>query len=85
MWGLNAGLAWLAVTAQLPFAPYDTQPVLKAPKAPNARSDFKFVEGKHVLSPKTMLELPRPGSGVANSAGDLTLVPLSRYGFDENQ
>ncbi|KAF8755118.1 Alpha beta-hydrolase [Rhizoctonia solani] len=84
MWGVNAGLAWLAATTQLSFRPYDAQPILKAPKVPGARSDFKLVEGKHILSPKTMLELPRPGNGVANSAGDLTLVPLSQYGFDEN-
>ncbi|KAJ1303239.1 hypothetical protein OPQ81_011437 [Rhizoctonia solani] len=84
MWGLNAGLAWLAVATQFPFSPSDTQPILKTPKSPNARSDFKLVEGKHVLSPKTMLELPRPGSGVANSAGDLSLVSVSQYKFDEN-
>ncbi|CAE6412251.1 unnamed protein product [Rhizoctonia solani] len=84
MWGLNTGLAWLAVATQFPFSPYDTQPILKAPKAPNSRSDFKFVEGKNVLSPKTMLELPRPGSGVANSAGDLSLVSVSQYKFNEN-
>ncbi|KAF8713356.1 Alpha beta-hydrolase, partial [Rhizoctonia solani] len=85
MWGVNAGLAWLAATTQLSFRPYDAQPILKAPKVPGARSDFRLVEGKHILSPKTMLELPRPGNGVANSAGDLTLVPLSQYGFDENR
>ncbi|CAE6421504.1 unnamed protein product [Rhizoctonia solani] len=85
MWGVNAGLAWLAATTQLSFRPYDAQPILKAPKAPGTRSDFKFVEGKHILSPKTMLELPRPGNGVANSAGDLTLSPVRVGEFPDAQ
>jgi hypothetical protein len=47
--------------------------------------DFKLKEGKHILSPKNMLELPRPGAGTVNEAGDLVLVPVSKYSFEESK
>ena len=31
------------------------------------------------------VQLKRPGVGVANAAGDLVLVPLSRYDFAEKK
>jgi dipeptidyl aminopeptidase/acylaminoacyl peptidase len=42
-------------------------------------ADFAFKEGLDVFSPKDLIELGRPGSGVANQAGDLVLVPYSEY------
>ena len=47
--------------------------------------DFDFKEGVDVLSPKDMLELARPGAGVANPSGDLVLVPVSKYSFAEKK
>jgi hypothetical protein len=47
--------------------------------------DFKLKEGKHLLSPKNMLELPRPGAGSVNVDGDLLLVPVSKYSFEESK
>jgi hypothetical protein len=78
MWGLNAGLSWLMASSQLPFS---TEPLKPAPKTLIPRTDFKLVDGKDVLSPKKMLELPRPGSGLANDEGDLSLVSVRQYNF----
>lgn len=82
MWGLNAGLAWLVASTQLPF---NTEPVKPFLKSPAVQSNFSLVEGKHVLSPKKMLELPRPGTGFANLAGDLALATVRQYSFDEDK
>lgn len=82
MWGLNAGLAWLAASAQLPFDAQVAKPVSKVSRA---RTDFKLVEGEHVLSPKTMLELPRPGAGLANAGGDLALVSVNQFKFEQKK
>lgn len=82
MWGLNAGLAWLVASTQLPFNTEPTKPFLKSPAV---RSNFSLVEGKDVLSPKKMLELPRPGSGFANPAGDLALATVRQYNFDADK
>lgn len=38
-----------------------------------------------VFSPKEMLELGRPGVGVANVPGDLVLVPVNKYSFKEKK
>jgi len=75
--GLNLGLSWL-IASQLPF---NNGPLGPAPKIPAARTNFKLVDGKDVLSPKKMLELPRPGSGFANDKGDLSLVSVRQYAF----
>lgn len=82
MWGLNAGLAWLFASTQLPLDLPATESALRAFRA---RPDFKLIEGEHVLSPKTMLELPRPGNGMANEAGDLSLVPVTQHTLGKTQ
>lgn len=47
--------------------------------------DFELKEGKDRFSPKDLIELPRPGAGKANAAGDLVLVSVSKYSFEENE
>ena len=44
-----------------------------------AKGEFVLKEGATVFTPKDLVELPRPGEGVANDAGDLVLVPVSKY------
>ncbi|KAJ7795578.1 hypothetical protein B0H14DRAFT_2918756 [Mycena olivaceomarginata] len=56
-----------------------------APAAVHRTSRFTFVlkEGPDVFSPRTLVELRRPGAGVANEAGDLVLVPYTQFSLDE--
>ncbi|CAG7853281.1 Dipeptidyl-peptidase 5; AltName: Full=Dipeptidyl-peptidase V; Short=DPP V; Short=DppV; Flags: Precursor [Serendipita indica DSM 11827] len=42
---------------------------------------FKLRDGPDILTPKNMLELPRPGAAVANEAGDLAYVVVSQFSF----
>ena len=43
--------------------------------------DFEFKKGEDVFTPHDLVELPRPGEGVPNAAGDLVLVSMSTYSF----
>lgn len=47
--------------------------------------DFAFKEGTSVFTPKDLVELVRPGTGLANPAGDLTLVPVSKYSMSDKK
>lgn len=49
------------------------------------RPEFSFKEGADVFTPKDLVGLARPGTGLANDAGDLVLVPVSKYDFDEKK
>ncbi|KAI0789790.1 alpha/beta-hydrolase [Abortiporus biennis] len=49
----------------------------------NGESAFK--QGSNVLSPPDLIEAPRPGAGVANDAGDLVLVHVSKYSLKEKK
>ena len=46
------------------------------------RPDFSFKEGPALFTPKDLVGLARPGSGVANEDGDLALVPVSLFSFE---
>lgn len=46
---------------------------------------FSFKEGTDVFSPKDLVGLARPGSGVANAAGDLVLVAVSKYSSEDKK
>ncbi|KAG6814233.1 hypothetical protein H0H92_015348 [Tricholoma furcatifolium] len=48
-------------------------------------SEFSFKEGPGIFSPKNLVELRRPGAGVANDAGELVLVPISEYSFEDKK
>lgn len=71
----------LGLTAQLPFQRYlqDTTGVMQI------KPEFTFKEGADVFAPKDLVGLGRPGTGVANDAGDLVLVPFSKYSFEEKK
>ncbi|KIM30118.1 hypothetical protein M408DRAFT_67081 [Serendipita vermifera MAFF 305830] len=43
---------------------------------------FKLRHGDDVLTPKKMLELPRPGAAVSNGDGDLAFMVVSQYSFE---
>ncbi len=47
--------------------------------------DFSFKEGPDIFSPQDLVKLARPGTGVANSAGDLLIVPVSKYSPDDKK
>jgi len=46
---------------------------------------FSFKSGNDTFTPQDLVELTRPGAGVANAAGDLVLVPVSKYSFAEKK
>ncbi|KAF8530893.1 alpha/beta-hydrolase [Gautieria morchelliformis] len=46
---------------------------------------FAFKESADIFSPKSLIELVRPGGGVANDAGDLVLIPSSKYSFQDKE
>jgi hypothetical protein len=48
-------------------------------------ADFQLIEGPDVLSPKVMIEMPRPGAGIPNPAGDLAFIAVSTYSFASNK
>ncbi|KAG8751278.1 hypothetical protein FRC14_008031 [Serendipita sp. 396] len=56
-------------------------------KAPQRRNmdDFKLEDGKDVMSPKYMLELPRPGAATPNKDGDLAFMVVSNYSFEKKK
>ena len=49
------------------------------------RTTFRFREGSDVFTPKDLAGLSRPGAGVANVPGDLVLVPVSKYSFEDKK
>ena len=51
---------------------------------PNS-TDFKFKEGPNIFSPRDLIELERPGDGVANPSGDLLLVSVSKYSLKDKK
>ncbi|KAF8636022.1 hypothetical protein AX15_000182 [Amanita polypyramis BW_CC] len=73
-------IAFLGLSAQLPFQ--STLGRVDSIMAHN-NSDFTFKQGPNIFSPHNLIELGRPGSGSANPAGDLVLVPYSEYSLAE--
>ena len=53
--------------------------------AHGTKAAFKFKEGSDVFTPKDLVQLSRPGPGVANVPGDLVLVPVSKYSFEDKK
>ena len=50
-----------------------------------ATPDFAFREGPDIFSPTDLVQLPRPGTGVANPSGDLLFVPVSQYSLKDKK
>ena len=51
----------------------------------SSEQDFSFKEGPAVFSPKDLVQLARPGSGAANPEGDLLIVSVSKYSFEDKK
>jgi hypothetical protein len=47
--------------------------------------EFSFKDGPEVFSPKDLIQLARPGTGVANEDADLILVPVSQYSLKDKK
>ncbi|KAF7346483.1 Dipeptidyl-peptidase 5 [Mycena sanguinolenta] len=63
---------------------YLTARTVASPAVPNnGFAEFALKEGPDVFSPRTLIELGRPGTGVANPAGDLVLVPHTKFSLEE--
>jgi hypothetical protein len=71
----------LGLAAQLPF---DTSSISQ-PEMPTPEIDFTLKESADALSPQDMLTLPRPGAPLPNDIGDLALVPVSTYSFQDRK
>jgi hypothetical protein len=61
--------------SQVPLQMSDTSP----------KAEFALREGPNILSPKDMLELPRPQPAVANPDGDLALIAVAKYSFADKK
>ena len=73
---------WFPRAAFLAFA---SQLQWSSPPAVNMSKPFVFKTGNDRFTPQDLVELTRPGAGVANAAGDLILVPVSRYSFADKK
>ncbi|TFK40524.1 Alpha/Beta hydrolase protein [Crucibulum laeve] len=75
----------LGLTAQIPFLNSPQPLTTTTMAAGDVRPDFAFKEAADIFSPKDLVGLGRPGVAVANLAGDLAVVPFSKYSFDEKK
>lgn len=55
------------------------------PMTTDQPENFKWIEGDDIFTPLDLVQLPRPGAGVANGAGDLVLVPVSEYSVKDKE
>lgn len=44
-----------------------------------------YKEGPDIFTPKDLVELVRPGTGVANQAGDVGFISVSKYSFEKKK
>jgi dipeptidyl aminopeptidase/acylaminoacyl peptidase len=51
----------------------------------NETPKFAVKEGPDIFSPKDLIQLGRPGQGVANPDGDFALVPYSKHSLEEKK
>ena len=51
----------------------------------NLSEDFKFKKGANILDPESLVELPRPGEGRANDAGDLAFAFVTKFSISERK
>lgn len=86
MWfsGLGLPISILGLAAQVPLEPPPARPAADMVASYGAK-DFSFKEGAELFSPLDLVELARPGTGVANAAGDLFIVSVSTYSLKEKK
>lgn len=85
MWfsGLGLPVSILGLAAQVPLEP---RPAPAADMvASYGAADFSFTQGAELFSPIDLVRLARPGTGTANAAGDLLIVPVSKYSLEEKK
>lgn len=71
-----------AAASQVPLtSPNILQPSMSSAYTP----DFTFRDAADLFAPKDLVELVRPGTGLANPAGDLALVPVSKYSINDKK
>ncbi|KAG9315813.1 Alpha/Beta hydrolase protein [Chiua virens] len=80
MWLPNSAALLGLFLWQQPFTPPPLPSSLETMPA-----EFALKATPEVLSPQAMLTLPRPGAPLPNPAGDLALIPVSRYSFDDRK
>lgn len=80
MWGFLRA-AFLAFATQLPWT---SSPAVNSPSYDMSKA-FGFKSGNDRFTPQDLIELPRPGAGVANAAGDLVFVLVSKYSFADEK
>ncbi len=69
----------LGLAAQVPLhSPLNSTTTMATPES-------VFKEAADVFSPKDLVQLPRPGTGTANEAGDLLFVPIAQYNLKDNK
>ncbi|KAF8133755.1 Alpha/Beta hydrolase protein [Boletus edulis] len=78
MWLIDAALHLLRLSVQQPFVPAGS-PLTAMPE------EFALKSTPDILSPQDMLALPRPSAPLPNPAGDLALIPISQYSFDDRK
>lgn len=77
---MRLSLAFLGISTQLPLQyPVNQRNGFMA----STDIDFSFKQSPDIFAPKDLIELGRPGSGVANLAGDFVLVPFSEYSLEK--
>ena len=87
MWvspALGLPISLLGLTAQIPLDPPRSDPPSTMVASYGAK-DFDFKEGPNVFSPLDLVKLARPGGGAANPAGDLFIVPVSKYSLEDKK
>jgi hypothetical protein len=67
------------------IAALDSQRPLQGDFDMSDRTEFAFKEGADRFTPKDLVQLPRPGQGVPNTDGDLVLVQVAEYSFEEKK
>ncbi|KAG2147486.1 Alpha/Beta hydrolase protein [Suillus bovinus] len=72
----------LGFAAQVPLYSSSIPPA-SAPQVPQMAPDFTLSEAANALSPRDMLTLPRPSAPLPNDIGDLAIVPVSTYSFQD--
>jgi hypothetical protein len=75
----------LRLVAQIPFWIRSRPHIPASGTLMETKTAFAFKEAVDVFSPKDLVELARPGTGVANDAGDLVLVPISKYSIEHKK
>jgi hypothetical protein len=71
--------------AQVPLYASSIPPTSSPQQTPQMATDFTLSESPNALSPQDMLTLPRPGVPLPNDIGDLAIVPISTYSFQDRK